>query len=225
MKPIAIIPARGGSKRLPRKNILPLGGKPLIAHILSAAITSKVFEKVIVSTEDKEIAGIAKKYGAEIHLRNIELAQDNSTVVEVCLDVLKVQDNNLFCCLYATAALLSEKSIRDSYHSFVLQKTNVLMGVSKFNYSPVQALKIDSEDGATLLMEVFEKVQSQNCPKFRASNGTLYWGKKESFIKEKTFYSPSLKVFDMLENEVCDIDTIEDYLELQRKYEENSFSG
>ena len=87
MKPIAIIPARGGSKRLPRKNILPLDGKPLIAHIVSTAIESNVFDKVIVSTEDKEIAGIAQKYGADIFYRDVTLAQDTSTVVEVCLDV------------------------------------------------------------------------------------------------------------------------------------------
>jgi pseudaminic acid cytidylyltransferase len=224
MKPIAIIPARGGSKRLPRKNILPLDGKPLIAHIVSTAIESNVFDKVIVSTEDKEIAGIAQKYGADIFYRDVTLAQDTSTVVEVCLDVLRVEDSNLFCCLYATAALLSVETIQDSYQKFITKKTDVLMGVSEYNYSPIQALKIDNKDNATLILEEFEKIQSQCYPKLRVSNGTLYWGRRESFIRDKTFYPSSLKVFDVLKHEVCDIDTKEDYLKLQRKYEANSLS-
>ena len=98
MRPIAIIPARGGSKRLSRKNILPLVGKPLVAHIIGTALNSNVFEKVIVSTEDEEIARIAEKYGAEVFIRNSELAQDSSTVVEVCLDVLREYQADEFCC-------------------------------------------------------------------------------------------------------------------------------
>jgi pseudaminic acid cytidylyltransferase len=225
MRLIAIIPARGGSKRLPRKNILPLSGKPLIAHVIATAIESNIFDKVIVSTEDREIADIARKYGAEIFQRDTTLAQDSSTVVEACLDVLKIESGDLFCCLYATAALLSVKTIQDSYQRFITEKTSVLMGVSEYNYSPIQALKIDDKGGATLLLKEFEKKQSQHYPKIRVSNGTFYWGRREDFIKEKTFYSSNLKVFDVLKNEVCDIDTIDDYNQLVRIFNENSLSG
>ena len=220
MRLIAIIPARGGSKRLPRKNILPLSGKPLIAHVIATAIGSNIFDKVIVSTEDREIADIARKYGAEIFQRDTTLAQDSSTVVEACLDVLKIESGDLFCCLYATAALLSVKTIQDSYQRFITEKTSVLMGVSEYNYSPIQALKIDDKGGATLLLKEFEKKQSQHYPKIRVSNGTFYWGRREDFIKEKTFYSEYLNVFDVPENEVCDVDTEEDYKKLIKKYED-----
>jgi len=218
-KPIAIIPARGGSKRLARKNILPLGDIPLIAHIISSTIESKVFSRVIVSTEDKEISKIASDYGAEVFQRNTALAQDTSTVVEVCLDILKDIDDDLFCCLYATAALLSKETIRISYQRFVEEESNVLMGVSSYNYSPVQALMVNDSGVASLLLKEFEDSQSQSHSKFRVSNGTFFWAKKKSFMKEKTFYPSSLRVLDVQEQEVCDIDTIEDYLILQKKYE------
>jgi pseudaminic acid cytidylyltransferase len=218
-KPIAIIPARGGSKRLSRKNILPLGDIPLIAHIISSAIESKVFSRVIVSTEDKEISNIASEYGAEVFERDDALAQDTSTVVEVCLDVLKDTDDDLFCCLYATAALLSIETIRSSYQRFIMEESDVLMGVSSYNYSPISALIVKDSGNASLLLKEFEDSQSQSHPQLRASNGTFYWAKKKSFMKEKTFYSSSLRVLDVQEDEVCDIDTKEDYLNLQKKYE------
>ncbi|MGM0562398.1 MAG: cytidylyltransferase domain-containing protein, partial [Pseudomonadota bacterium] len=87
MRAVAIIPARGGSKRLPRKNILPLGGRPMIAHPISLVRESGLFERVVVSTEDTEIAEIAKEFGAEVFERSDELATDKATVVQVCLDV------------------------------------------------------------------------------------------------------------------------------------------
>lgn len=218
-KPIAIIPARGSSKRLQRKNILPLGNIPLIAHIVSSAIESRVFSRVIVSTEDKEISIIAREYGAEVFERDEALAQDTSTVVEVCLDVLKDTDEDLFCCLYATAALLSSETIRRSYKSFIMEESDVLMGVSRYNYSPISALKVNDSGNASLLLQEFEDSQSQSHPKLRASNGTFFWAKKKSFMKEKTFYSSSLRVLDVQDDEVCDVDTKEDYLKLQKKYE------
>ena len=219
MKPIAIIPARGGSKRLPRKNILPLNGKPMLAYIIIAAIKSKVFEKVIVSTEDREISTIALKYGAEVFLRDASLAKDSSTVVEVCLDVIKQFKIDNFCCLYATSALLSSEVIRASYQKFISESPSVLMGVSCYNYSPVQALKIDKYNNAALLLKDFEKIQSQLYPKLRVSNGTFCWAKKKSFMIEETFYSCGLKVFLVPENQVSDINTIEDYVILKKKIE------
>jgi len=218
MKPIAIIPARGGSKRLPRKNILLLNNKPLLAHVIDIALNSNIFEKVIVSTEDEEIARIAGEFGAEVFIRNSKLAQDSSTVVEVCLDVLREYKVDEFCCLYATSALLSVTTLKESYREFRTRKPSVLMGVSNYNYSPVQALKVDNNGDASLLIEEFRGVQSQYHPKLRVSNGSLYWAKEQSFIKEKTFYSKKLNVFDVPENEVCDIDTEEDYKKLLKKY-------
>jgi pseudaminic acid cytidylyltransferase len=217
---VAIIPARGGSKRLTRKNILPLGGEALLSRIVKTCLVSQIFSKVIVSTEDNEIALVAKHAGAEVHRRPESLAQDHSTVVEVCKDVLQSQACDNFCCVYATSALLSAKTLQDSSEIFLSDiNVNVLLGVSDFNYSPVQALKITDNGFAEMLMPEFMKVQSQFHPKTSVSNGTFCWARKREFLEELTFYSQKLKVFDVPEGEVCDLDTAKDYKTLKRMFE------
>jgi len=95
------------------------------------------------------------------------------------------------------------------------------MGVSSFNYSPVQALVVDENGYAKMLLQDYEKTQSQFHPKFRVSNGSFYWARAASFNEEKTFYSPSLKVYDVPPGEVCDLDTPEDYITLKGKFGDN----
>src|SRR5690606_5014107 len=120
MKPVAIIPARGGSKRLPRKNVLPFMGKPLIAWPIQVALESGLFSQVIVSTEDKEIAAVAEEYKATVILRPAHLAMDTSTVVEVCLHAIEHLQSRqssieAICCIYATAALIAQQDLKESY--------------------------------------------------------------------------------------------------------------
>lgn len=216
---IAIIPARGGSKRLSRKNILPLGGEPLLTRVVKSCLASNVFTKVIVSTEDAEIMDVAKQAGAEVHFRSETLAQDRSTVVEVCEAVLQDEACDHFCCVYATSGLLSPQTLRESAKFFLEDgQAHTLMGVSRFNYSPVQALEVDENGYAKMLFPDFMKTQSQFHPTTRVSNGTFYWARKIVFFNERTFYSEKLKVFDVPENEVCDLDTPEDYARLVQKF-------
>ncbi|MGY0554824.1 acylneuraminate cytidylyltransferase family protein [Vreelandella sp. 2A-K22] len=219
MNNIAIIPARGGSKRLPRKNILPLGDTTLLSHVVDCCLKSQLFCKVIVSTEDEEISKIATNSGAFIHEREESLAQDKSTVVEVCEDVLKNEVCDNFCCVYATSGLLTSKTLKSSYAFFQSNReSNVLMGVSVYNYSPFQALRVNQFGYAELMLPEYMDNQSQVFPKVRVSNGSFYWGRRSSFMKEKTFYSQKLMVFDVPEDEVCDVDTQSDYEKLLRKY-------
>ncbi len=107
MNSLAVIPARGGSKRLPRKNILDFCGRPIIAHTIESALNSDLFSKVVVSTEDDEIARHGQRYGAEVLMRPDFLASDTARVVDVCLQVLKEEESqgrsyDVMCCLYAT---------------------------------------------------------------------------------------------------------------------------
>jgi N-acylneuraminate cytidylyltransferase len=216
-KPIVIIPARGNSKRLARKNILPWQGIPLIAHTIKNTIASNIFSKVIVSSEDDEILECAVKFGAEPFKRNFGLSKDTSTVVEVCTDVInQYKDCDYFCCIYATAVKLQPSTIRDSFFDFNKnQNCNFLMGVSLYNYPPQQAL-IQSDSGTlTLLNPQFRGVQSQHFQNCFVSNGTLYWSKTNSFLKEKTFYGNNLRPFVVPETQVSDINTVEDYKNLQ----------
>ncbi|QWE22935.1 acylneuraminate cytidylyltransferase family protein [Polynucleobacter sp. AP-Jannik-300A-C4] len=219
MKLVAIIPARGGSKRLPRKNILDLNGYPLISYPIKAAIESQIFESVIVSTEDSEIAEISKKFGAEVFNRPIEFAQDTSTVAQVCLSVIDQIDVENFCCIYATAALLTPKTIVDSYQMYANdESTNYLMGVSGYNYSPVQALRMDKEGELSYLMPEYVGIQSQYYPKLVVSNGTFVWAYAQQFKVDKLFYSPRLKGYVVPEGEVCDLDSLEDFERMKIKY-------
>lgn len=218
-KVIAIIPARGGSKRLPRKNILKLNGVPLLTRVIKTVKKTKIFDEIIVSSEDKEILLIAKNAGASAYFRPLHLAKDRATVAQTCTDVLLNNNSNLFCCIYSTAVLIKEKTLKQSFLKFLSDNnTNVLMGVSKYNYHPVQALKIMKNGSAKLLNNYYEKKQSHTYPQTRVSNGTFYWGKSSQFLKERTFYSKKLKTFDVPEKEVCDVDTLDDYQKLQKKF-------
>lgn len=222
---IAIIPARGNSKRLPRKNILPLGRVPLLSRVIRTAKNSLVFDEIIVSSEDKEILNIAKKEGVTVHKRKTQLSSDNATVVETCLDVLSKFPAQDFCCIYATAALLSKNTLRKAFNKFYSNKNfSVLMGVSKYNFHPFQALKISKNGDATLLFPKNNKLRSNFYPETRVSNGTFYWAKCEEFQIKKTFYTQNLKTFDVPENEVSDINTLEDYVKLSKNFKNHSIS-
>lgn len=223
MSCIAIIPARGGSKRLPRKNILPLGQKPLLQWVIEACMNSKVFDDVIVSSEDAEIQSLAEALGATLHYRKTEIAGDRSTVVEVCLSVLEDFQSSEFCCVYATAALLTPLTLIKSGEVFSnSHEADALMGVSKFNHSPLQALSIGENGFAKMLFPDFMKVQSQFYPETRVSNGMFYWVRSKAFLEEKTFYCEKLKVYDVPENETCDLDTEDDYIALKKLFNKRS---
>ena len=224
MKRVAIIPARGGSKRLPRKNILPLGGKPMIVHAIEAAQKSGVFDEIIVSTEDEEIASIAKEEKVRVFTREDSLATDQATVAQVCVDVLeqlKTEDNfpDYFCCIYATAAFLLPEDLIESeklLHQSV--KADVVMGVSSYPIHPYKAMA--EKDGILQVVwpqEAYKK--SNSFPDFVASNGTLYWAKSETFSIETDFYPERLTGYKIPAERAIDIDTPEDY-ELAKKFKQ-----
>jgi len=217
VKPICIIPARGGSKRLPRKNTLPFRGKPLMTHVISAALKSNCFDSVVVSSDDVKMLSIAAEVGASPHERPRELGQDKATVVEVCLEALDFYEANDFCCIYATAALITENTITRSCECFFENKNNggaFMMGVSRYEHHPVQAIAKGENGFYTHLFPEYAGIQSQFYPDTYVSNGTLYWAEVNEFKRQKTFYGDSLSVFEVSNEEVCDIDNPEDYQRL-----------
>ena len=215
MNRVAIIPARGGSKRLPRKNILPVNDKPMLSYPIKIALESKLFNEVIVSTEDSEIASIAKDYGASVYKRPDELAKDRSTVAEVCLNVIgQLSQANkrpeIFCCLYATAIFIRTKDIKASYKILKRNEdTEFVMGVSSYNLHPVQAL-IKKNDYLEPMWPEYQKLQSQFYPELVASNGTLCWAKTEAFYETRSFYGDKLKGYLIPRTQIVDVDTQED---------------
>ncbi len=212
MSIVALIPARGGSKRLPRKNILELGGLPMLAHPIEAARASGLFERIYVSTEDAEIAGVARQHGAEVIERPADIAGDRSTVAQVCLHALDAHpDIDILCCIYATAVLLSPETLVSSYAQLNAEpQADFVMGVSEYEHPPVQALKADSNGYLSYMWPEWRGVQSQFQPHLVVSNGTFYWARRDAMLAEKTFYGTRLRGALVPYDQVSDIDTRDD---------------
>lgn len=212
----AIIPARGGSKRLPRKNILELGGKPMIVWPIQAALESGLFREVIVSTEDPEVAATARMAGAEIMRRPEALTTDASTVAEVCLHVLDQLDAegrpvDIFCCLYATAAFILPGDLALARNLLDKQpEPDVVMGVSQYNYHPYLAVTEDENGFLERAFPQFRGVKSNTFPKMVCSNGTLYFARTEAFRREGTFYQDKTRGLVLPPTRAVDMDTPED---------------
>lgn len=143
MKNLCIIPARGGSKRIPRKNIKPFMGKPIIAYSIEAALNSGLFDEVMVSTDDEEIADIAKQYGAKVPFyRSTETANDFATTVDVLEEVVRMyidmgDEFDNMCCLYATALFVTAEKLKEAYEHQINNKYNSVMTVVRYSY-PIQ---------------------------------------------------------------------------------------
>lgn len=224
MSTVALIPARGGSKRLPRKNILEVGGLPMLAYPIRAARESGLFSQILVSTEDDEIAAVARQHGAEVIPRPIEIAQDRSTVVQVCLHALeqfpKVEQ---LCCVYATAILLRPESLVASHALLEAPPpADFVMGVSEYEHPPVQALKADDQGYLSYMWPEWRGVQSQFQPRLVVSNGSLYWARAEALKAERTFYGARLKGYAVPLSQVADIDTPDDLEQVKRILERHS---
>ncbi len=221
MSLVAIIPARGGSKRLPRKNILPVLNKPMLSYPVKTALESRLFDQVIVSTEDREIRQAALKSGAAVYDRPESLCDDKANVVMVCLDLLeKLKNEGIepthFCCIYATAIFITIQDLHASYEIMTNNTgTDVVMGVSEFNLQPVQALESNKKGWLKHKWPEFNGVQSQFHPVLTASNGTLYWANTQTFAKNKTFYPEKLKGYEIPWIRAIDIDTMNDYKNVQ----------
>ncbi len=221
MTRVAIIPARGGSKRLPRKNILPVLGKPALFYPVQAAFKTGLFDRVIVSTEDDQIKQVAEESGAKVMERPRELAGDRTSVVRVCQDVLEQLNGQgihptCFCCIYATALFITPKDLQDSF--LLLEKfsdAQIVMGVSTFNLHPVQALETLDNGCLAPKWPDYNRLQSQFHPKLVASNGTFYWADTQAFLKNKTFYPDKLKGYEIPWIRAIDLDTAEDYKNVQ----------
>ncbi len=221
---IAVIPARGGSKRLPRKNLINLGGKPLIAHSIEAAFESRCFKKVVVSSDDQEILDIAEKFGATPYLRAADLAEDSVPTAPVLLDVLEhesrtAQDWDILACLYATAPLRHAGDIKAVINLVVPGTCDFAMAVSASDRPIHQALSVDDQGVLHAIWTDAVSKNSQDVPQYVFGNGSTYAVNVPAFLKHKTLYGPGLRGHIMPQRRSVDIDT-EDDLALVRYYAE-----
>ncbi len=223
MKNIAIIPARGGSKRIPRKNIKPFMGKPIIAYSIEAALQCGLFDEVMVSTDDEEIAEVAKKYGAKVpFMRSAETANDYATMENVIEEVLQNYQKEgkifeSFCCILSTAPFLSKKSLQESFRIFTTDAYDSLMPVLAFSYPIQRALK---SENSRLIMREPEHIhtRSQDLESMYHDAGLYYWMKIDRFLEVKEIFCANTGMIVLSESEVQDIDTEEDWKMAEMKY-------
>jgi pseudaminic acid cytidylyltransferase len=216
MKRIAVIPARGGSKRLPRKNIMEFKGRPMIHYTIDAARESDLFSDIIVSTEDSEIAECARAAGAEILVRDASLSTDTSSVNQVLLDTVgklgeQGRDYKEICCLFATAPLRNSTHIRGAHSLLAPPRVNTVIAVSKYPLPPFQALVQDEDGYLKLNWPEVGQIQSQNLPTLLVDNGSTYWATMDAYQKEKTFYGDTMIGYEMPFHRSVDIDTSADF--------------
>jgi len=223
MPKIAIIPARGGSKRIPRKNIKDFCGKPIITYSIEAAISSGVFDEVMVSTDDQEIADISIKCGAKVpFFRSRENSTDMAMTVPVLIEALdeykKLEQNFEYCCcIYPCAPFVDPKRIKDGMNLLISKNADSVLPIVKFSYPPLRGLVIRNNN----LQMMFPKnynIRSQDLESMYHDAGQFYCLNTESLRKDqKLFCGNSLPII-LPEIEVQDIDTIEDWEIAELKY-------
>ncbi len=217
MKNIAIIPARGGSKRLPRKNMLPIMGAPMLTHPIKTAQESSIFDHIIVSTDDDEIARIAENHGAKVIIRPDEMASDEAHESLAYMHVLKVlakegYEPDAFCGIYPTAIFITPQDLQESYKLMDSDKNpDVVMSVSSFPVHPYKALQENNNGYLTMVNPVKCKQRSQFYPHYVASNGTFYWLRVNSYKNDPNYYPEKLVSYELPNDRAIDIDTKQDY--------------
>jgi CMP-N,N'-diacetyllegionaminic acid synthase len=212
---IAIIPARGGSKRLPRKNILDLNGKPLIAWSIEAGLNSKYVDKVVVTSDDREILDVADKYGAEIIIRPDDLASDMATTVDTVEHVLENIDSyEYLVLLQPTSPLRTNKHIDEAIQLLEQKNADAIIGVCETDHSPLWANTLPNSKSMDnfLSPEIIGK-RSQDLDKHYRINGAIYICKTDKFIQEKTlFIKNNNYAYEMERSASVDIDNHIDFI-------------
>lgn len=216
MKAVAIIPARGGSKRIPRKNIKDFFGKPLIAYSIQTALESQLFDKVIVSTDDEEIAQIAKEYGAEVpFLRPPELA-DDFTVTQVVIDhaLRQLQKNaqayDCYCTIYATAPLLQSKYLIEGFEKLTRTDAINVFSATSMPFPIQRTFKLDDNQRCEMFTPEHYLTRSQDLDEAYQDAGQFYWTKTGKKSTEIMFGKDSIPII-LPRHLVQDIDTLEDW--------------
>lgn len=221
MKNLAIIPARGGSKRIPLKNIKCFLGKPIIAYSIEAALKCGLFDEVMVSTDDNVIAEVAIKWGAKVpFMRSQKTADDYATLADVIDEVkncyINEQKNfNNICCILATVPLITIENIQKGYSLLLNEEVCSVRPVVRFSYPIQRAYKMNNNKVEMFYPE-YKNTRSQDLQPTYHDAGQFYWMKFEEGLRGKNNYG-----FEISELEVQDIDTEEDWKIAELKFSIN----
>jgi len=226
MANICIIPARGGSKRIPRKNIKPFLGKPIIAYSIEAALDSNLFDEVMVSTDDEEIAKIAKEYGAKVpFFRSNENSDDFATTFDVIEEVIfaykeKGMEFDNLCCLYSCAPFVSGKDLQTALNLLVEKKFDTVFPVLSFSF-PIQRALRESEGKINMIHEEHLTTRSQDLEDRFHDAGQFYWCNTEEVLKTRKLLTLNTGGLIISELAAQDIDTEIDWRLAELKYQLN----
>lgn len=214
---LAVIPARGGSKRIPRKNIKSFGGRPMIGWSIEAAHKSGLFDRVLVSTDDAEIAEVSRTLGAEVpFVRPAELSDDHTGTVPVIAHAIDWQgahgaQTNEVCCIYATAPFIDADDLRRGLEILHDSGADFAFSVTRYA-SPIQrALRIHSNNRVEMLDAKQFNTRSQDLEEAWHDAGQFYWGRAEAWLAGKPIFGPDAAPVPLPRWRVQDIDTQEDW--------------
>lgn len=213
---IAVIPARGGSKRIPRKNIKLFCGKPMIAYSIQAALESECFDRIVVSTDDAEIAEVALKWGAEVpFMRPESLSGDFVGTIPVIKHAIETlsQDKPVTaaCCIYATAPFVRASDIQQGAALLAKHQSSFAFSVTSYPFPIQRAIKIHDHQVEMFQPELFEQ-RSQDLEEAFHDAGQFYWGTADAWMKEAKIFAPHSVPVILPRYRVQDIDTPEDWV-------------
>ena len=213
---IAIIPARGGSKRIPRKNVRPFCGRPMLAWPIDAAIESGLFDHVLVSTEDTEIADVARRAGAEVPFtRPAEIADDHSGTTDVIVHALSWAIDagwpvEAACCIYATAAFVSPEDLIEA-RSLLSPDCDYAFAAVRYGHPPQRAFLRAADGSPRLLQPEHQTTRTQDLPAIYHDAGQFYWGTREAWMERRPFFGPRTRFVELPPWRAQDIDRREDW--------------
>jgi pseudaminic acid cytidylyltransferase len=224
MKTIAIIPARGGSKRIPRKNIRSFCGKPIIHYPIAVALETGLFDEVMVSTDDEEIADVAVQGGARVpFLRSAATSNDSAVTADVIHEVLRSYQQSgaefdRLCCIYPVTPLLQAKHLKEA--AALLENENVesVQPVVRFGFPPQRAVRILPDGCVSWIYPEYALTRSQDLEAQYHDVGQFYWWKTKHFLRENLLVGKNSFAYEMSELDIQDIDNEVDWQLAERKY-------
>ncbi len=214
---LAVIPARGGSKRIPRKNIREFCGRPMIAWSIEAALESGCFDRVIVSTDDEEIADVARDSGAEIpFLRPADLADDHTPTVPVIAHAIRDMTERYgapqeVCCLYATAPFVQSADLCRGLDLLGKGRYDYVFSITSYAFPIQRALRLGADSRVEMFQPEHALTRSQDLEEAWHDAGQFYWGTAEAWLQGRTLLGPGSAGLSLPRHRVQDIDTEEDW--------------
>lgn len=214
---LAVIPARGGSKRIPRKNVKPFAGKPMIEWSIDAALESGCFDRVIVSTDDEEIAAVAVAAGADVpFMRPANLSDDYTGTTPVIAHAIswlrqKAHEPETICCIYATAPFIRAEDIRRGQHILEESGADYAFSLTSYPFPIQRAVRLKAGERIEMFWPEHFNSRSQDLEEAFHDAGQFYWGRVQSWLEGRPLFSPQAAAVILPRHRVQDIDTPEDW--------------